>query len=193
MWLAYTKELCEVLSQLAVTDGTGLAVDAGTAFSRWTDMAVGLDRNASIFLIGNGASASMASHFSADITKNCGIRASVFTDCSLITALGNDEGFENAFAVAIGRYGREGDLMVAISSSGNSPNVLRACDECRRIGVSIVTLSGKQPDNNLRRRGDLNFYIPGRNYSLAESAHGVIMHHWIDRLESVFRSGQSCT
>ncbi len=126
----------------------------------------------------------MASHFAADITKNCGIRSSVFTDCALITALGNDIGFENAYAGALARYAISGDLLVAISSSGNSPNIVNACREAQRLGVSVVTITGKKPDNHARSLGALNFYVPAATFSLAESAHAVILHHWTDRLEA---------
>ncbi len=130
----------------------------------------------------------MASHFCADITKNCGIRANVFTDAALITALGNDNGFENTFAVALDRCAMSGDMLVAISSSGDSPNIVAACKEAARLGVNVVTVTGKKPDNRVRRLGSLNFYVPAESFSLAESAHAVILHHWTDRLEAVHKS-----
>lgn len=184
MWKDYLEKVWGILSKVAATDLQGKAVPIEEAFSRWTMMAGELPRGQAIHLVGNGASASMASHFAADITKNCGIRADVFTDAALVTALGNDNGFENAFAVALDRYGLAGDLLVAISSSGNSPNIVNACRQARRMGVNIVSVSGKKPDNAIRAFGDLNFYAPGENYSLTESAHAVLLHHWIDRLQS---------
>lgn len=184
MWTAYRQQVQDILTDLTVTgfDGNGIATE--TAFSRWTDLALGLGMNGSLHCMGNGASASMASHFAADITKNCHIRANVFTDCALITALANDHGYENGYAVALTRYARAGDLVVAISSSGESPNILNACRESRRMGAHVVTLSGKKPDNGLRALGELNFYVPASTFSLAESAHAVILHHWTDRLET---------
>lgn len=187
MWTEYLSEVNRVLNNLVVTDAAGETVAIEAAFAGWTGMAVGLAPGCSLHLIGNGASASMASHYSADITKNCGIRANVFTDPALITALGNDNGFENAFAVALNRYGLRGDLLVAISSSGDSPNIVNACREAGKLGIDIVTITGKRPDNRARRLGSLNFYVPAESFSLTESAHSVILHHWTDRLEAAHK------
>lgn len=185
MWQDYMEKIQDILGRLAVTDEQGRAIAPEDGFARWTDMACGLPANGSLHLIGNGASAAMASHYAADITKNCGIRAMVFTDCALVTALGNDNGFENAYAVALNRYARQADLLVAISSSGESPNIVNACHEAKQLGVGIVTITGKKPSNTVRKMGMLNFHVPAPSFSLAESAHAVILHHWTDRLEEI--------
>lgn len=182
MWQTYLTQVRSVLDGQAATDGAGAGLTPDEAFDRWTALAMGLDPDGSLHIFGNGASASMASHFAADITKNCRIRANVFTDCALVTALANDHGYENAYAIALTRYARRGDLVVAISSSGESPNIVNACREARAMRAGVVTISGKRPDNALRSLGDLNFYVPAASFSLAESAHAVILHHWIDRL-----------
>lgn len=187
MWAGYLAEVNRVLNSLVVTDAQGAAVDVEAAFAEWTGKAIGLAHGCSLHLIGNGASTSMASHYAADITKNCGIRANVFTDPALITALGNDNGFENTFAVALNRYALRGDLLVAISSSGSSLNIINACNEAAKLGIDIVTVTGKKPDNQVRRLGSLNFYVHAENFSLAESAHAVILHHWTDRLEAAHK------
>lgn len=190
MWSDYRKHLDLVLDSLIVTTETGREIPVEEGFAGWVDKAAGMPRGGALHLIGNGASASMASHFSADVTKNCGIRANVFTDAALITALGNDNGFENAYATALNRYGLPGDLLVAISSSGNSPNIVAACGEARRLGIDVVTVTAKRSDNRVRRLGSLNFYLPAESFSLAESAHAVILHHWTDRLEAAHRDKQ---
>lgn len=190
MWADYRRKIADILDRLVVTDRDCAAMPAEDAFARWTAMATGLAAGRSVHLVGNGASAAMASHYAADITKNCGIRANVFTDCALITALGNDNGFENAYAVALDRYALEGDLLVAVSSSGNSPNIVNACREARRLGVEVVTVSGKKPDNAIRALGTLNFYVPAESFSLAESCHAAILHHWTDRLEAAHHRGR---
>jgi D-sedoheptulose 7-phosphate isomerase len=183
MWMEYHKKVAETLSALSITDAAGEAVNPDAAFGRWVDLALGLSKDGSIHFIGNGASASMASHFAADVTKNCGLRAGVFTDPALITALANDNGLENAFAIALDRYARQGDLLVAISSSGASPNIVNACEKARGLGVNLITVSAKKTDNPIRSLGALNFYVPAPSFSLAESSHAVILHHWTDRLE----------
>lgn len=189
MWTTYVSKVSEILSGLVVTDHAGVPLPPADGFARWVALAMNRRPGFSIHMIGNGASSSLASHFAADVTKNCGIGAGVFTDPALLTALSNDHGYENAFAIALTRYANQGDLIVAISSSGESPNILNACREAARMGVDIVTLSAKKSTNTLRALGALNFYVDGPSFSLAESAHAVILHHWIDCLESVCTGG----
>jgi D-sedoheptulose 7-phosphate isomerase len=87
------------------------------------------------------------------------------------------------------RLGRTGDLLIAISSSGNSPNIVRALEAARRLDVGTVTLSGMAADNRARALGDLNFYVPVRRYGWAESAHQVILHYWFDQFQDVHGPG----
>ena len=87
------------------------------------------------------------------------------------------------------RLGRQGDLVIAISSSGNSPNIVRALDASRALALQSVTLTGMKPDNRARRLGDLNFYVPLSRYGLTESAHQVLLHHWFDQYLHQFRGG----
>jgi D-sedoheptulose 7-phosphate isomerase len=77
---------------------------------------------------------------------------------------------------------RRGDVLVAVSSSGESPNILRAAEESHRLGGAVVTLSAMDPDNTLRKMGSLNFYVPASTYGMAESCHAAILHHWIDHV-----------
>lgn len=186
MWKDYINKVADILSGLLVTNREGLPLSVEDGFIRWVALARNGRPDFAIHLIGNGASASLASHFAADVTKNCGIGAGVFTDPALLTALANDHGYEKAFAIALTRYANNGDLLVAISSSGESPNIINACEEAKKREVDVVTLSGKKPTNTLRRLGALNFYVDGPTFSLAESAHAVILHHWIDRLEASY-------
>jgi D-sedoheptulose 7-phosphate isomerase len=142
-----------------------------------------------IYFIGNGASAMMASHFAADACKNAGLSAMAFNDASLLTAIGNDVTFDEIFALPLGRLARAGDLVVAISSSGNSPNILRALDQARSMAMQIVTLTGKGADNRARARGDLNFYVPADRYGWVECAHQLILHYWLDQYLNLYGGG----
>jgi len=149
----------------------------------------GRDRGQRIYFIGNGASAMMASHFAADACKNAGLSAIAFNDASLLTAIGNDAAFEEIFALPLRQLARPGDLLVAISSSGNSPNVVRALDQMRTLPAQIVTLSGKRPDNRARTRGDLNFYVAADRYGWVECAHQLILHYWLDQYLNLHGGG----
>ncbi|MFU2210070.1 SIS domain-containing protein [Solidesulfovibrio sp. C21] len=183
-WSEHRAALAACLDELAVTDRDGIACAPDEGFRRWLEAATTV-RHAGgcVFLVGNGASASMASHFATDLAKNGCVRTQVFTDLSLVTALGNDIRFEEIYAEPLRWYMTPGDILVAISSSGNSPNIVRAVDVARELGGFVATLSGFAPANAIRRRGDLNFYIPAPTYGLAETGHASILHHWMDLME----------
>jgi D-sedoheptulose 7-phosphate isomerase len=93
------------------------------------------------------------------------------------------------FSLPLQRVGRAGDLLVAISSSGNSPNIVRALDTARGLGVAAVTLTGLRPENRARSLGDLNFYVPLTRYGLVESAHQIVIHHWLDEYLAQYGGG----
>ena len=137
-----------------------------------------------IYLIGNGASASMASHFAADLAKNADLHTQVFTDTSLITAVANDMSYDMVFVAPLRRRLKVGDMVVAISSSGNSPNVLKAVEFAASRKATVVTLSAMRPTNALRASGALNFWLPADTYGMAETGHAAILHHWMDRVSS---------
>ena len=187
-WLSEIRRLHETLARMICTEASGSALEAETAFAMWKEMTGEVSAgDRAVYLAGNGASASMASHFAADLAKNGGLRAHVFTDVSQVTAVANDSGVEHMFAGPLKWYGRSGDMLVLISSSGNSPNVLAAARAAAELGLFTVTLSGFAPDNRLRRMGALNFYVETQSYGLAENCHTVILHHWMD---SVSRHGE---
>jgi phosphoheptose isomerase len=102
-----------------------------------------------IIFVGNGGSAGIASHLAIDLSKNGRIRAVCFNDASLITCLSNDYGYEHWLSSAIKMYADKGDVLVAISSSGCSPNILMGVKEAKRKNMGIVTLSGFESNNHL--------------------------------------------
>ncbi len=139
---------------------------------------------AKAILVGNGGSAAIASHHANDFGKNAGLRALTFNDGSLLTCLANDFGFEEAFAQAIRIHADSGDVLIAISSSGKSPNILHAVLEARRRGLFTITFSGFAADNPLAGLGHLNFYVPSDSYGVVETAHLLLLHAFVERLAS---------
>ena len=130
--------------------------------------------NKKIIIIGNGGSASIASHFSVDLTKNAKLRCLNFSDAGLITCFSNDYGFEYWAEKAIDFYGDEGDLLIVISSSGQSENMLNAVKAARNANFkSVVTLSGFAKDNPLSQLGDINLWLDSRAYNFVESVHQI--------------------
>lgn len=132
------------------------------------------------FLFGNGASAAFAEHMALDWTKNGGVRSQYPSSSVLLTALANDISFQDSFATYLNRFANPGDLVVTISSSGNSENIIRAITAARQMECKVITLSGLKPDNASRRLGDVNFYVPARTYGIVECAHQVLLHMLID-------------
>lgn len=182
-WGANISELMACLEGLSVWDAAGKSMDPEMGFSHLREATLCLrEAGNTLYFIGNGASASMASHFSADLAKNAGLNTRVFTDLSLITALANDLCYEEVFAEPLRWQLKEGDMLVAISSSGKSANILRAAQEARKLGGKVVTLSAMKPENPLRLLGAFNFYVPAETYGLAETSHAAILHFWVDRM-----------
>ena len=130
--------------------------------------------------IGNGGSAGIASHCAIDYSKNGGIRSTAFNDGAALTCLGNDLGYENVFAKQIDLHARPGDLLMAISSSGKSMNILKAVDIARERGCAVFTFSGFSPDNPLRTFGDLNFFVDSPEYGFVEISHLALIHSLLD-------------
>ena len=123
-------------------------------------------------IAGNGASAAIASHVSVDLTKNAGIRCINFNESDLITCFANDYGYEKWVGKAVEFYGEEGDVFIAISSSGSSINILNGCLAARRKNFSrIITLSGMDSKNPLRKLGDINLWVDCRAYNHIENIH----------------------
>lgn len=182
-WLSNVNEIRDILSELSVRDRCGKEISHDLAFRQLKNYALNIrDRKKSVYFIGNGASASIASHISADLAKNAGIHTEVFSDLSLITAIANDIGYEEVFAEPLRRRMNAGDMLVAISSSGQSPNIIRAVSEAVNLGGTAVTISAMKKDNAIRSLGTLNFYVPASSYGGAETCHAAILHYWIDQM-----------
>lgn len=177
----YFATLADLPMQANVTDADGRAVTL-PAFYELACAKVQATHEAGnkIMFVGNGGSASIASHMANDFTKNGGMRALTFLDGSALTCLGNDLGYENVFAKPVQMFAFPGDLLVAISSSGNSANIVNACRAGRERGCWIITLSGFKPDNNLRRLGDLNLWLPNGEYGFVEIVHLAVCHAILD-------------
>jgi D-sedoheptulose 7-phosphate isomerase len=191
-WPHHLDRLRACLEALSVQDGAGRELHPEEAFSRWRDLTCTVrSRKKTVFLIGNGASASMASHVAADLAKNAYVHTQVFTDLSLITAVANDICFEEVYAEPLRRRMNESDMLVAISSSGNSVNILRAAREALALGGTLVTLSAMGANNALRTLGTFNFYIPAESYGMAETCHATILHYWIDLVALTFNGNKS--
>lgn len=138
-----------------------------------------------IIVVGNGGSAAMSSHVAVDLTKAAGIRAITFNEADLLTCFGNDYGYDNWVEKALGFYADKGDLAILISSSGKSPNIINGANKSREMGLKTVTLSGFQPDNPLRKLGDINLWADSNSYNVVEMTHHIWLVGIVDQIISL--------
>ena len=125
-----------------------------------------------ILIFGNGGSAAIASHFSVDLTKNAKIRCTNYNESDLITCFSNDFGYERWVEMAIKYYGNKGDVLIVISSSGKSKNMINACIAARKKKFSkIITLTGHLVNNPVKKLGDINLWVNSKAYNYIENIH----------------------
>lgn len=135
-----------------------------------------------IIIVGNGGSAAIAAHLAVDFTKSAGVRAMTFNEPSLLTCFGNDYGYEHWVAKAIEAYADPGDLVILMSSSGKSPNILNGAKQAKALGLATVTLSGFSPDNPLRDIGDVHLWVDSIVYNVVETTHQAWLLAVVDYL-----------
>lgn len=135
-----------------------------------------------IFLIGNGGSSAIAEHMAIDFTKNAGLRAMAISGSPILTTFSNDYGYEKVFQKAIENFSSEGDILIAISSSGTSKNILNACKAAKAKKMKIVTFSGFSVDNPLKKEGNINFWVDSKAFGYVELIHNLLIHYINDAI-----------
>lgn len=183
--IARSSELHSAITSMQVTDASGNSLDPEGSILKMLHLLRDLRRrNGSLYLIGNGGSAAVASHSVTDFLNVGRLRAVTIHDSSLMTCMANDYGYENAFARILSVLARPGDALIAISSSGKSPNIRNAAAKVREMGGAVITLSGFAPDNPLRVLGDFNVWLDARDYGMVEIGHQFVLHNIADRFRS---------
>ena len=179
---AYFELIRNGLEQAVVTNRSGKELTLDEGMLLWADRAYALRdwKTGLVFFCGNGASASMAEHMSHDWFQNAHINTLTCAEVSHITAISNDIGYEEVYSFRVKRVLSEKDMLVGISSSGNSPNIVNAVQAANDNGAFTITVSGMKPDNKIRSMGQLNFYVPLNTYGEVESAHAVLLHTALD-------------
>jgi len=128
-----------------------------------------------VIIAGNGGSAAMASHVAVDFTKQGGVRSINFNEADLITCFANDYGYEHWVEKAVEFYGDEGDMVILISSSGSSKNMVNAAQTAIKLGMDVVTFTGFDIDNPLKQEGSINFWLDSQAYNIVENTHQIWM------------------
>ena len=128
-----------------------------------------------VWIAGNGGSAGIAGHVAVDFTKAAGVPCTTFHDPSLITCFANDYGYENWLKECVRKYISKDDIIILISSSGSSANIVNAAKLANEIGCSIYTFTGFKSKNPLSSQSKTNFHLASSNYNLIEMSH----HIWL--------------
>lgn len=176
----YLKAFRDALQQVEVTlgeDGTVLTLEEGVAhvYPWFKDLG-----DNKIMLVGNGGSAGISSHIAVDYWKNGRMRATAFNDASLLTCVSNDLGHAEVFREPVDMFADSNDILICISSSGNSENIINAAHKGLEKGCHLLTLTGFSPDNMLRKLGHVNFWVPSNAYGHVEVSHELILHGLLD-------------
>ena len=133
-----------------------------------------------IYIVGNGGSSSIASHVSVDFAKVANVPSSTFNNSNLITCFANDYGYDQWVKEAIKAYVSKDDLLILISSSGKSMNIVNAAQYCKDQKIDLITLSGFENTNPLIHMGNVNFHVNSDNYNFIEMTHHIILVSIVD-------------
>ena len=183
-----TSPFAESLRELAAT-AERVATELGPVMDRALELVQGtVARGGTLFFCGNGGSAADAQHMATEYVvrymrnRRAYPAIALTTDTSLLTAAGNDIGFENVFARQVEALAKEGDLLIIHSTSGNSPNVLRAAEAARGKGVQVLAFSARD-GGALKSLADHNVIIPTTRTDRAQELHLCIEHVICDAVE----------
>ena len=180
---SYSKNIINLINTIWITDNQGTELDIYKGVEKVCCLIKdNVCRGNKIFFIGNGGSAAIASHMAIDFWKNGKMPAMAFNDSSLLTCISNDFGYQHVFEKPIEMFTGTGDVLLAISSSGKSENILKGVVAARTKDCNVVTLSGFKEDNPLRGMGDLNFFVSSMEYGLVEVVHQYICHWILDTI-----------
>lgn len=181
--LQAASRFTELLSSCRFSDGGGQIIDGETVVGQLlAEFERVRQSQAKIIILGNGGSAAIASHVITDLRNVGGICAVTLHEAAPLTCFTNDFGYEQAFAKQIAAFAYPDDLLIAISSSGQSANIVNAVKAANDKGIAAMTLSGFKADNPLRSLGRWNLWLDSSHYGMVELAHLFVLHHITDQL-----------
>jgi len=179
---AYIQELIDRLENTEIWESTARKCESyDTGIQLLLDSFTKHKReNSQIFFIGNGGSSAIASHMTADFMKNGGMNTYSLYDNAVTTCMGNDYGYEYIFSRPMEFLLKEDDLVVVVSSSGNSKSIVNAIGVAKARKARVITFTGFQADNKAKAEGDINVYVPSGKYGIVESIHNLILQQIVD-------------
>ena len=178
----YFELIKGALDNTRVSDLYGNEMDLDKGIDLWASHAYEIQQKTKglLFFCGNGASETMAEHMSHDWFQNAQINTYTCSETAHITAISNDLSYEDVYSYRVKRILSEKDMLIGISSSGNSPNIVKAIRSARENGAYTISVSGMKEDNLIKKLADLNFYVSLETYGEVESAHAVLLHTALD-------------
>lgn len=169
----------QYLSDLAEV---GSLIDQATLDSAYKLIREARSNKKKVLIIGNGGSNALSSHLAVDLIKVGGVTAMSFSDAAMLTCLSNDFGYNHWCEYVVATYASEGDVLIAISSSGESENIILGVQKALSMGLEVITLSGFASENRLGSLGSVNLWASSSNYNFVETAHQLWLLYLSDRL-----------
>jgi phosphoheptose isomerase len=192
-WKGYVRQYAHDL-EAALEQVSEPALDGA-----WAAITTAVREQRRIFVAGNGGSAAIADHLCCDWTKGTHAAGlpplrthSLVSNVALLTAVANDFGYDDAFARQLEMLGAAGDVILLISSSGNSPNILAAADRAKAMGITTIGMTGFS-GGALASRADFALHVPYANYGLVEDCHQILMHTFAQLFAKEREAGASPT
>jgi D-sedoheptulose 7-phosphate isomerase len=185
--MTFEKTLADTLRTLESLTGLRPAIDAAAELITST-----LRGGGKILVCGNGGSAAEAAHFATELVgRYDGKRASLpalalSSDGSVVSCIGNDFGFEQVFARQIAGLAKPGDLVVAITSSGNSANIVAALHEAKRLGVKTLAFLGRG-GGKAKGLATCELLVPGNRGASAQESHLFLIHYFCELIDQNFQ------
>ena len=183
---AYIESFSNIISTAQITTHSQqkIAVQAGMELILKA-LITCRQKQGTVYVLGNGGSAAIASHVVIDLINMGKMRAMAMLDSATTTCISNDYGYDKVYSKQLACFARAEDLLIAISSSGNSKNILNAVDTAKKLGLVAITLSGFDSENALRKLGDYNLWLNAKDYGKVETGHAFMLHYLTDCLRDI--------
>ncbi len=179
----YIESFSEIIRNTSITDDIGNGISDREAYKLAVESLTEIrTQHGTVYLIGNGGSSGIISHAGIDLLNKGHFKANPVTDNSLLTCLSNDYGYENVFLKVLEKSATSHDALIAMSSSGQSANVVNAARWAKEQGLFVITFSGFDGNNALRSCGHVNFWLNAKEYGRVEIGHALLLHIMTDAL-----------
>lgn len=186
------RQFATLVERSTITDLNGSVLELESGMGAFFEaLSEARDMRSTVFVIGNGGSAAIASHAVIDFINVAKLRAFTLHEPSVLTCIANDYGYENSYSRLLEQMAKPGDVLIAISSSGRSPNIRNAAAQVASNGGKVITLSGFSHDNPLRTQGHINIWLDISDYGLVEVGHQFVLHNVSDRFGAGYGSSKS--